>query len=162
MVFVLFDARNGIWEHLHSFSSWISGSQESHSVSSQSVVMSADSQSGKPQLEFYGWPIFDSRFMKFVFRIGRWGHEILRFEDSDTGDPISIAVRIECLFTIFVPIPMCELCLKNDEGKAKSIIKWGGWGGSSLHGKNEDKFMTPLEFHHYKLVKSKCLSIRKS
>ena len=44
-------------------------------------------------------------------------------EDSDTGSPSSIAVQIECLFTIFVPIPICELCLKNDEGEAESIIK---------------------------------------
>ena len=33
------------------------------------VVMSVDSQSGEPQFECYGWPILDSRFMKFVFRI---------------------------------------------------------------------------------------------
>ena len=33
------------------------------------VVMSVDSQLGEPQFEFYGWPIFDSCFMKFVFRI---------------------------------------------------------------------------------------------
>ena len=38
---------------------------------SQSVVMYADSQSGGPQLEFYGWPFFDSCFIKFVIRISR-------------------------------------------------------------------------------------------
>ena len=36
--------------------------------------------------------------------------------------------------------------MKNDEGEADSIIKWGR---SSLHymGKNEEKFMTYLKFH---------------
>ena len=66
-----------------------------------------------------------------------WNFEIL-VEDSDTGSQSLIAVRIESLFVIFVPIPICELCLKNDEVETESIIKWGGWGGeSSLHEKNK-------------------------
>ena len=79
--------------------------------------------------------------------MGAWNFEILA-EDSDTSGPSSIAVRMESLFTIFVPIPICKLCLENDEGEAKSIIKWDGWGGSPLHRKNEEKFMTNLKFHH--------------
>ena len=31
--------------------------------------MTAGSQSGRSQFEIYGYPIFDYRFMKFVFRI---------------------------------------------------------------------------------------------
>ena len=50
--------------------------------------------------------------------VGAWNFEIL-VEDSDTGGPISIAVRIESFFTIFVPIPIYELCLKNDEGGSR-------------------------------------------
>ena len=78
--------------------------------------------------------------------VGTWNFEIL-VEDSDTGSPSLIAVRIESLFTIFVPIPTCKLCMKNDEGEAESVIKWGGSWGSSLHGKNEEKFMTHLKFY---------------
>ena len=52
--------------------------------------------------------------------MGALNFEIL-VEDSDTGGPSSIVVQRECLFTIF--IPTCELCLKNDEGEAESIIK---------------------------------------
>ena len=66
--------------------------------------------------------------------VGAWNFEIL-VKDSDTRVPSTIIVRIESLFTIFVLIPLCELCLNNDEGKAESIIKWGGWRGSILHGK---------------------------
>ena len=40
-------------------------------------------------------------------------------EDSNTGGSGSIAVRIESLFTIFVPIPICEPSLKNDEGEGR-------------------------------------------
>ena len=57
--------------------------------------------------------------------VGAWNFEIL-VEDSDTGGLSSIAVQIEWLFTIIVPIPICEFCLKNDEGEAESIIKGGG------------------------------------
>ena len=56
--------------------------------------------------------------------VGAWHFEIL-VEDSDTAGPSSIAVPIESFFTIFVPILICELCLKNDEGEAESIIKRG-------------------------------------
>ena len=79
--------------------------------------------------------------------MGAWNFQIL-VENFDTGGPSSIAFRIESLFTIFVPIQICKLCLKNDETEAESIIKWGGWGGSSLHGKNEEKFMAHLKFNH--------------
>ena len=76
--------------------------------------------------------------------VGAWNFEIL-VEDSDTAGPSSIAVLIESFFTIFVPILICELCLKNDEGEAESIIKWGGWGGSSLHGKKWRKIYDPFK-----------------
>ena len=56
---------------------------------------------------------------------GAWNFETL-VEDSDTGSPSLIAVQIESFFTIFVPIPIYELCLKNNEGEAESIIKWRG------------------------------------
>ena len=59
--------------------------------------------------------------------VGAWNFEIL-IEDFDTGGS-------SFLFTIFLPIPICELCLENDEEEAESIIKWGGWGGRSLHEK---------------------------
>ena len=68
--------------------------------------------------------------------------------DSDTDGLSVIALRIECLFTTFVPIPICEFCLKNDVGKAESIIKWGGWGEVTYMEKNEESFMTHLKFHH--------------
>ena len=54
--------------------------------------------------------------------MGALNFEIL-VEDSDTDGPSSIAFRLESLFTIFVPIPICELCLKNDEGEAEIIIQ---------------------------------------
>ena len=77
--------------------------------------------------------------------VGVWNFEIL-VEDFDTGGPSSIAVRIESFFTIFFfPIPICTLCLKNDEGKAEGIIKWEGWGGSSLHGKKWRKIYEPFK-----------------
>ena len=59
--------------------------------------------------------------------VGTWSFEIL-VEDCDTGGPSSIAVWIKSLFTVFVLIPICKLCLKDDEGETESIIKWGGWG----------------------------------
>ena len=66
--------------------------------------------------------------------MGTCNFEIL-VEDSNTGSPSSIAVRRECLFTILVPIPICELCLKNNEGEAESIIKWGDEGEVAYMGK---------------------------
>ena len=54
--------------------------------------------------------------------MGARNYEIL-VEDSDTAGPSSIAVPIEFFFTISVPIPICELCLKNDEGEAERILK---------------------------------------
>ena len=110
--------------NLHSFSNWTLGSRywDSHSAGSQSLVLSADSQSGEPQLEFYGRPIFDSCFMNFVFRISggmkfwdlSWGLRHWRSEFD---------CRSDRMLTIIVPIPICELCLKNDDGEAESIIK---------------------------------------
>ena len=76
--------------------------------------------------------------------VGAWNFEIL-VEDSDTGGPSSVAAQIESFFVIFVQISICELCLKNDEGEAESIIKWGGWGGSSLHGKKSRKIYQPFK-----------------
>ena len=58
--------------------------------------MSADSQSEG----FYEWPIFDSRFMKFVFRISV---EIL-VDDSDNAGPSSMVVRIEFVFFLLLLI----------------------------------------------------------
>ena len=76
--------------------------------------------------------------------VGAWNFEIL-VEDSDTGGPSSVAAQIESFFVIFVQISICELCLKNDEGEAESIIKWEGWGGSSLHGKKWRKIYEPFK-----------------
>ena len=73
--------------------------------------------------------------------VGAWNFEIL-VEDSDTAGPSSIAVPTESFFTIFIPIPICELCLKNDEGEADSILKWGGWEEKSLHGKMKKNLWT--------------------
>ena len=56
------------------------------------VVMTAGSQSRRSQIESYWQPIFDSRFIKFVFRI----RDLV--EDSDTGGPSSITVTMEYLF----------------------------------------------------------------
>ena len=64
-------------------------------------------------------------------------------EDSDTGGPSSIAVRKESLSTIFVPIPVCELCLKNDEGEAESIR--GGWGKLAYMEKKWRKIYDPFK-----------------
>ena len=61
---------NGIWQNLQV--SVVELRVPSSGTPTQRVpivVMSVDSQSGEPQFECYGWPIFDSRFMKFVFRI---------------------------------------------------------------------------------------------
>ena len=76
--------------------------------------------------------------------VGAWNFEIL-VEDTDTAGPSSIAVRIESFFTIFVPIPICELCLKNNEGETEHILKWGGWRESSLHGKKWRKTYEPFK-----------------
>ena len=71
--------------------------------------------------------------------VGAWNFEIL-VEDSNTDGPSSIAVLRECLFTIFIPI--CELCLKNDEGEAESIIKWGDEGKVAYMEKMKKKLWT--------------------
>ena len=75
--------------------------------------------------------------------VGTCNFEIL-VEDFNTGSPSSIAVRGECLFAILVPISICELCLKNNEGEAESIIKWGDEGEVAYmekkRRKNDDPF----------------------
>ena len=77
--------------------------------------------------------------------MGAWNFEIL-VEDSDNGGPSSIAVQRECLFTIFIPI--CELCLKNDEGRQKALLNEGDEGEVTYMEKSEEKLMTHLKFHH--------------
>ena len=47
-------------------------------------------------------------------------------QNQNTDGQSSIAVRIECLFTVFIPILICELCMKNEEGEAEIIFKLNG------------------------------------
>ena len=42
------------------------------------VVMTAGSKSRRFQIESYGQPIFDFRFIRFVFKTSGGGHKILR------------------------------------------------------------------------------------
>ena len=88
------------------------------------------------------WILWVANFWFWLYEIcvqSQWGHEILRLylRTPTLAARVSIVIRIESLFTIFVSSPTSELCLKNNEGKAESIIKWRGWGGSSLHGKKK-------------------------
>ena len=107
---------------------------------------SVDSHLREPQLEFYGWPIFDSRFMKFVFRISggmkfwdlSWGLRHWLPEFDCRSERMLIYDFHSDMWTLF----------EKRWGEAESIIKWGGWGGSNLHGKNEEKLMTHLKFYH--------------
>ena len=55
-------------------------------------------------------------------QLGVWNFEIL-VKDSNTDSLSSIVARIESSFMVFVPILICELCLKNNEGEAEGIIK---------------------------------------
>ena len=79
-------------------------------------------------------------------------------EDCDTGRASSIAIQIECLFTIIIPIPICELCLKNDVrgwgwggggGRQKALSNEGNEGEVAYTEKNKEKFMNQIKFHHY-------------
>ena len=56
------------------------------------VVMTVGFHSGRCQFQTYGYPIFDSRFMKFVLRITEFIKLEILVEDSDTGGPSSITV----------------------------------------------------------------------
>ena len=55
---------------------------------------------------------------------GAWNFEVL--VEEVTGSPSLIAVRIESLFTILVPVSI------KFKIPIESFFKWGGWGGSSL------------------------------
>ena len=79
--------------------------------------------------------------------MGAWNFEIL-VEDSDTSGPSSIAVRMESLFTIFVPIPICNFVWKTMRGRQKALLNEMDEGEVPYTEKNEEKFMTNLKFHH--------------
>ena len=140
-----------IWEHLHSFSkvkytqsypktlwmriknfdippivSWTVGSQSvvlpisGFSISSYNCAFPVK---GTPVqtlwVASFGFPLYEicvqnkNRGIKF---------EIL-VEDSDTGSPSSITVRIECLFAC--QFWNCELCMKNQlKGDSKGSRVW--------------------------------------
>ena len=72
-----------------------------------------------------------------------WNFEIL-VRNSDTSGPSSITVRIESSFTIFFLIPICNLCLKNDEGSQKALSNEGDEGKVAYIEKNFKK----IKFHH--------------
>ena len=104
--------------------------------------MSADSQSGELQgnsqfLILASWNLYSES-------VEAWNFEIL-VEDSNTGGLSSIAVRIESWFTIFIPIPICELCLKNDVEEAESIIEWGDEGKVAYMEKKLRKIYDPFK-----------------
>ena len=124
---------SGWWEWdfgtLAQFSSWTACSQlgNSHSAGSKLVVMIL--KSGTPSLNSMGGQFsFLALYNLCSEPMRAWNFEIL-VENSNTYSPSSCAVWIGCLFSIFVSILICELCLKNDERKAESNIKWGRWGG---------------------------------
>ena len=55
--------------------------------------------------------IFDSRITKFVFRSSGDLNFVILVEDSDTGVPSSITVRMEYLFVF--QFSYCKLCVGN-------------------------------------------------
>ena len=93
-----------------------------HSV----VVMTAGSVSRRSKIEFYGQPVFNFRFMKFVFRIGEGMKIWDQVADSDTGGPSSIIVRMECLFAF--QFWYCELFVEKQlRGDRRHCFVLGGW-----------------------------------
>ena len=81
--------------------------------------MRASSESRRSQIESYGWQIFDSFFMKFEFRIGGGITFWDPVEDSNTGGPTTVTVRMEYLL---FNSDIVNFVWKTDEGEAQSII----------------------------------------
>ena len=84
-----------------------------HSV----VVMNAVFQSRRSQIESYGEPIFDSSVMTFVFKTSGGIKFWDLVDDSDTGCPSSVTVRMEYLFAF--QFWYYELCVENWWGGRK-------------------------------------------
>ena len=64
------------------------------------VVVAAGYQSGESQVGSRGWSVFNSRFAKFVLgSIGSITFVIL-VDDSETGGPSSVTVRMEYSFAL--------------------------------------------------------------
>ena len=88
-----------------------------HSV----VVTTAGSQSRRSQIESYGYPILDSRFIKFVFRISggikfgdlHWGlrHWWSEFDYRYDGLLICLSILI-----------LCTLCAELMKGRPKALF----------------------------------------
>ena len=77
---------------------------------------------------------------------GAWNFEIL-VEDSDTGGPSSIAVRIECLRLSF-QFQYVNFVWKTMMGRQKALLNKRDEGEAAYLEKNEEKFMTHLKLYH--------------
>ena len=67
--------------------------------------------SGGYQFDAREKPILDCRITKFVFGRSSDLNFVILVEDSDTGGPSSITIRMECLFVF--QFSYCELCVGN-------------------------------------------------
>ena len=89
-----------------------------HSV----VVMTAGSQSRRSQIESYEYPIFDSRFMKFLFRISGG----IKLWDPSWVKTPTLAVRVQLplgwnIYWLFNS-DIVNFVWKTDEGEAESTV----------------------------------------
>ena len=75
------------------------------------MVVAAAYYSGGYQFDAREKPIFDSRITKFMFRSSCDLNFVILVEDSDTGGPSSMTVRMEYLFVS--RFSYCELCVEN-------------------------------------------------
>ena len=78
------------------------------------MVVVAANYSGGYHFDKREKPIFSSRITKFAFRSSVDKRFVILVEDSDTGGPSSITVRMEFLFVF--QFLYCELCLENRLG----------------------------------------------
>ena len=103
---------------------WVLNQGYSQSAGSQSVIITVGSQLGGSQFQSLGLLIFNSRFIKFVLRISAASNFEILEEDSGTGSPRSIIVRIECLFAC--QFWYCEICVKNrcDRGRKHYFVNF--------------------------------------
>ena len=106
------------------------------------VVVTAVCHSGVSHFESCWWLVSNSRFTKFLLGSSRVIKFVILLEDSDTGGPSSVIVRMEYLFAL--QFWCCEISVGNQwEGQAGSIIVnfyylgvlWssvddGWWGGT--------------------------------
>ena len=113
--------------------------------------MKAGSQSRHSQIESYGLPVFDSGFMKFEFRISGSIKYWDLVDDSDTGGPSTITVRMEYLFGS--QFWYWELCMENRCGGTQKALLClflffggdlivGGWG---MAGWDRKSYLRPVE-----------------